>query len=346
MAYNKEDLQKALNHFHLDSIDEDILKGNEDKLIFCAENDKKSFDFDNWVRYETLLKEKMSFEEYTSVNEKLGKNPFDVNFSDCDLLHSLRKHLESVRGLDENYLDEDEQGDKTMVVLLIKPDEKPELMVIDGSLESEQKLVGGWIEMLMPFEEEVALICNEEGKINGMPFNRAVRDADGQIIDIMAGNFFICYAPSYSSNFLSLPPELILKYAKMFEHPDEIFMLGGKVFAEPIIDSHDNSFLGIDYKITEKENTFEIDFSIFNEDKCEDVALKHLSFSKENLSKLEIIEIAKEKAAELSIDLAYKSKDEFNKVQTLDAAISSAAEKIKAEPEHQEKDTPEMDLDI
>ena len=344
MAYNKEDLQKALNHFHLGSIDEDILKGNEDKLIFCAENGKKSSDFDNWVRFETLLKEKMSFEEYESVNEKLGKNPFDVKLSDCDLLHSLRKHLESVRGLDEAYLDGDEQGDKTMVVLLIKPDEKPELMVIDGSLESEQKLVDGWIEMLMPFEEEVAIICNEEGKINGMPYNRAVRYENGQIMDVMAGNFFVCYAPSYSSNFLSLPPEMIYKYAKMFEHPEEIFALGGKVFAEPIIDSQDNSFLGIDYKITEKENSYEIDFSIFNDELCADVTLNHLSFSKENFSKLEIIEIAKENAAELSIDLAYKYKDEFNKEQSLDAVISATADKIKADS--QVKEAPEMDLDI
>ena len=346
MAYNKEDLQKALNHFNLDSIDEDILKGNEDKLIFCAENGKESSDFDNWVRYETLLKEKLSFEEYESVNEKLGKNPFDVKLSDCDLLHSLRKHLESIRGLDENYLDEDEQGDKTMVVLYVKPNEKPELMVIDGSLESKQKLVGGWIERFMPFEEEVAIICNEEGKLNNMPLNRAVRYENGQLLDIMAGNFFVCYAPYYSANFLSLPPEMIYKYGKMFEHPEEFFRLGGKVFAEPIIDSHDNCFLGIDYEITEKENSYEIDFSVFNEQRCEDVSLNHLSFSKENFSKLEIIEIAKEHAAELSIDLAYKYKDEFNKEQTLDAVISSAADRVKSEAEPQGQETPEMDLDI
>ena len=344
MAYSKEDLQKALNHFQLDSIDDDILKGNEDKLIFCAENGKKSHDFDCWIRYESLLKEKLSFEEYESLNQKLGKDPYDVNLADCDVLHNLRKHLESVRGLDENYLDEDEQGDKTMVVLLVKPDEKPELMVIDGSLESKQKLVGGWIERFMPFEEEVAIICNEEGKINRMPLNRAVRYEDGSLMDIMAGNFFVCYAPYYSSNFLSLPPEMIYKFGKMFEHPEEFFRLGGKVFAEPIIDSHDTSFLGIDYKITEKEGSYEIDFSIFDEDKCQDVALKHLSFSKENLSKLEIIEIAKEQAAELSIDRAFKYKDEFNKEQTLDAIISSAADKVGADSPA--KETPEMDLDM
>ena len=41
-----------------------------------------------------------------------------------------------------------------------------------------QAVVGGNIEALYPFEEAVSIICNEEGKINGLPLNRAVyRDA-------------------------------------------------------------------------------------------------------------------------------------------------------------------------
>lgn len=344
MSYDKEALQKALRHYHLDSIADNILKGNEEKLIFCAENGKKSYDFSCWIRYEDLLKEKLRFVEYEALNQKLGKDPYDVTLADSDLLHSLRKYLESIRGYDEIFLDEEETHDKTMVILHVKPGEKPELMVIDGSLDSMQKLVGGWIERFMPYEEEIAIICNEEGKLNSMPLNRAVRYEDGQLLDIMAGDFFVCYAPYYSANFLSLPPEMIYKYGKLFEHPEEFFRLGGKVFAEPIIDSHDNSFLGIDYKITKNESSYDIDFSIFDEKKCEDVPLQHLCFSKESFTEIEITEIAKEHAAELSIDLAYKCKDEFNKEQTLDAIISAAADKIKAES--QVKETPEMDLDI
>ena len=344
MSYNKEDLRKALNHFHLDSISDSILKGNEDKLIFCAENGKQSHDFSRWIRYETLLMEKLNYEEYELLHKELGKDPYDVNITDCDLLHGLRKSLEQSRGYDENYLDDEDIEDKTMVVLLVKANEKPELTVIDGSLESMQKLVGGWIERFMPFEDEVAIICNEEGKMNGMPHNRAVRYEDGQLLDIMAGDFFICYAPEYSANFLSLPPEMIYKYGRMFEHPEEFFMLGGMVMVEPIMDSHDNSFLGIDYKITKKENSYDIDFSIFDNEKCDDVALEHLCFSRDSFTEIEIHEIAKQYAAELSVDLAYKCKDEFNKEQTLDAVISAAADKVK--PDLSDKSNPEPDLDI
>src|SRR5699024_6863922 len=41
-------------------------------------------------------------------------------------------------------------------------------------LEAMQELVGGDIEEYMPFEDEVAIICNEEGKIIGLPLNRAI----------------------------------------------------------------------------------------------------------------------------------------------------------------------------
>ena len=37
-----------------------------------------------------------------------------------------------------------------------------------------QSLVEGDIEEYMPFEDEVAIICNDEGKMNGLPLNRAV----------------------------------------------------------------------------------------------------------------------------------------------------------------------------
>lgn len=54
---------------------------------------------------------------------------------------------------------------KNMItVLCIKPNHYPKTVAIDNSLEAMQKLVGGNIEEYMPFEDEVAIICNEEGK--------------------------------------------------------------------------------------------------------------------------------------------------------------------------------------
>lgn len=59
-------------------------------------------------------------------------------------------------------------------VLLIEPNKYPKMTEIDDTLEAMQKVVGGDIEEYMPFDDDVAIICNEEGKVNGLPPNRAI----------------------------------------------------------------------------------------------------------------------------------------------------------------------------
>ena len=75
----------------------------------------------------------------------------------------------------------------------------------------------------MPFEDEVALICNDEGKLLGMPPSRAIRSDDGQVVDVIAGPFFIAYAPIESENFLSMPDELREKYLEKFRQPERFY---------------------------------------------------------------------------------------------------------------------------
>ena len=58
-----------------------------------------------------------------------------------------------------------------MKVLMIEPGKKPRKAEIDGSLEGMQKVVGGYIQAIYPFEDPVALICNEEGKLWGLEPN-------------------------------------------------------------------------------------------------------------------------------------------------------------------------------
>lgn len=61
-----------------------------------------------------------------------------------------------------------------MTVVLLEPGKMARTATIDSSLEGMQKVVGGLIETYYPFEEQVCIVCNEEGKINGMPLNRAI----------------------------------------------------------------------------------------------------------------------------------------------------------------------------
>lgn len=108
-----------------------------------------------------------------------------------------------------------------MKVLMVEPHKNAYEAEIGNDLKSMQKAVGGSIEAAYFFEEPVALVCNEEGKINGLELNRSVRNEDNEIMDIVAGTFFICGLSE--DNFDSLSPELMDKFKKQFLNP-EIFM--------------------------------------------------------------------------------------------------------------------------
>ena len=106
-----------------------------------------------------------------------------------------------------------------MKVLLITPGAVPQVREIEHSLKAMQELVDGHIEAVYPFDDTVALVCNDEGKLLGLPLNRAIRDpATGQILDIIAGTFFICSLSE--DDFASLTDEQINRYTHMFRHPE------------------------------------------------------------------------------------------------------------------------------
>lgn len=117
-----------------------------------------------------------------------------------------------------------------MNVLLVRPGETPREMEIDGTLESMQKLVGGYIECAYYFPE-VILVCNDEGLINGMPFNRVVW-RDGQAMAAIHGPFFLC--ESDGEKFASISKKNARKYAEMFLHPEVLTKSGTHLFAQKL----------------------------------------------------------------------------------------------------------------
>lgn len=95
-----------------------------------------------------------------------------------------------------------------MRVIIVEPGKVSYETEIDSGLKSTQEVVGGLIEAVYPFDIPVALICNEEGKLQGLPYNRALRDPEnGEIYDAVAGTFFLCGAPANSEDFASLSDE-------------------------------------------------------------------------------------------------------------------------------------------
>ena len=133
--------------------------------------------------------------------------------------------------MENNYFEEFEEmeAEKGMTVVACYPGKTAQVIEIDGSLESMQQFVGGYIEAVYPFDDPVAVICNEEGKLNGLPLNRALYTEDGEMVDITAGNIIICGLGE--EDFASLQGELLEKYLEKFKQPETFVKIGGDILA-------------------------------------------------------------------------------------------------------------------
>ena len=125
------------------------------------------------------------------------------------------------------------EHDSTITVLVVEPGKEPYAKEIDSGLESLQHEIGGYIQAVYPFEEPVAIVCNEEAKLEGLPLNRALRDDDGDIYDIVAGTFMVVGLTDDS--FGSLTPELMQQFTDHFKTPEQFAKLGDKIVAIPMI---------------------------------------------------------------------------------------------------------------
>ena len=97
-----------------------------------------------------------------------------------------------------------------MKVLMIEPGKVPYETEIENSLRAMQAAVGGRIQTVEFSDDPAVLICNQEGKMKGMPLNRPLHDSKGEVYDIIAGRFFI--AGAGEDDFCDLPDHLLKKY--------------------------------------------------------------------------------------------------------------------------------------
>ena len=106
-----------------------------------------------------------------------------------------------------------------MNVLVVEPGIMPYEKEING-LEEMQAVVGGYIEAIYPYEDMVAIVCNEEGLINDLPFNRSMDGGYGGVF----GTFFVCGLTEGS--FGSLSPAQVKHFKDRFKNAE--ILLGVK----------------------------------------------------------------------------------------------------------------------
>ena len=103
---------------------------------------------------------------------------------------------------------------------MVAPKEYPKVVTLETDLDSLQKAVSigasyqGLIEIIH-LEKGVVLICNEEGKLNGLEGNRRLSN------DIIAGVFYIV-GEDKEGNLVSLREDKMALYEAYFHEPQDI----------------------------------------------------------------------------------------------------------------------------
>jgi len=104
------------------------------------------------------------------------------------------------------------EPEKSIRVLIVEPMEPPRVELIPNTLEAKQGIVGGLIQAIYPYPDNVAVVCNDEGKLIGLPLNRRIGH------DIIAGNFIVCGVDNRNASFSSLTEAQVKRYQEKFSN--------------------------------------------------------------------------------------------------------------------------------
>lgn len=143
-----------------------------------------------------------------------------IDFGNCNV--NLRQY--TLEELEEKY---DLEDTKKLKVIFKEVGKDPIVMEIDDTLEAKQKLVGGLIEVV-PYKDNLLLICNEEGKITNLKPNLQFD------YDYISGNCFIVGDDFENSGFKSVEDNQIEDIKKDLEDR--------KIISEEIEETEDMEF--------------------------------------------------------------------------------------------------------
>lgn len=103
-----------------------------------------------------------------------------------------------------------------MKIIIVEPKKAPRIAEIEYTLEAMQKVVDGYIEAIHPFNDNIAVVCNEEGFFKDLPVNRIIKNSNGKVCNFLLGTFFA--VGTAEEDFISLTDEQLKKYTEIFNH--------------------------------------------------------------------------------------------------------------------------------
>ena len=201
-----------------------VLPSSVHETLFVADNGRVSLE-----ELEEMVRS--ANEVVVPLEERLSNTVFHYD-SEAHVFESARSF--EMRMTDkENFIQETDMSEKeTINVLLVEPFQHPKMIEIANNLEAMQRAVDGYIEVTYPFEEPVGLIMNEQGKINGLPLNRALYDENGEVYDVIAGSFLVVGLSH--DNFSSLTSDQLKYFEERFHQPETFVRMGKGIMAIPV----------------------------------------------------------------------------------------------------------------
>lgn len=191
------------------------VKGNPSKPVWIEQKVQENFYGSILSKESIEMTGERSF--FTPETNKVGIRPVgDEDFK-------IDEHaMASVKDYFNGKFELTPEPEANIRVLIVEPLELPRETIIPNTLQSKQEIVEGLIEAVYPFEDQVALVCNDEGKLIGLPLNRRVGG------DIIAGTFIVCGIDDRNASFASLSDEQAKRYSDMFK-TIEIFIPKGSI---------------------------------------------------------------------------------------------------------------------
>lgn len=117
------------------------------------------------------------------------------------------------------------------------------LIMCSGSRENARNTERFSLSLRITDDYALQMLCgeqhnvyNDDGKLMGLPLNRALRDESGEAYDVVAGTFLVVGLGE--EDFAALSPELTQKYEELFHQPETFMRLGRQMLVLPVPDEN------------------------------------------------------------------------------------------------------------
>lgn len=100
------------------------------------------------------------------------------------------KEAQEPGAMEEASRDHGEETVKQITVLVVEPGKVPYTKEIGDDWRAFQAEVGGTFQIIYPGYDPVGLVCNDDGKLLGLPLNRGLLDDDGEPVRCCCRHLF------------------------------------------------------------------------------------------------------------------------------------------------------------